>query len=439
MFSQLKQNKVKNAISQNDLILLEKMLAKGFDPNTYYSNKTRGNWLNFAAVKDCPRAIPLLVKYGAELDFRDVQCETPLIDASRRGHLLCAEYLLHAGANAEISNSKGYDAKDLARQKGESRIHSFICNYQNLTSHQKTELKEAFFKNVETNIKIKTTPKKVKQGNAKKLKKLILLQDCKGLARLFNSGVTPDTVIDKESRTTCLHEAVWHKRIDAVKTILDYDLDPFLKSTGGNTALVNAIRQQHYDITKLILETYPETINEAGLEGNSPLYVAFENKHYRIAEMLLERGADITQKNDLGNSISDLNSVKKDKKFQDLITRLRPDEIIQSNVKPKKSEPQETKNDPEWKKQTEHEISFTEQKDCFQISHYFNFAAGECLMVVENLKTGAQSHSNTRFNHIANQKLLTQAKEELLSQGGYIQGVKTAITSTLKLSKKVEI
>src|SRR5436853_6261323 len=67
---------------------------------------------------------------------------------------------------------------------------------------------------------------------------------------------------------TCLHQAIFHKNIEAVKFLLDKKADP------------NALYR----------------------EGYTPLIEAIDRKYFEIARLLIQHGADVTLKDEKNNS-----------------------------------------------------------------------------------------------------------------------------------------
>ena len=74
------------------------------------------------------RAMLLLVEkfiaLGADLERRDLACDTPLINAVRRGQCAIVERLLAAGAAVDACDAEGETPFDACGQEG-SMCHSY--------------------------------------------------------------------------------------------------------------------------------------------------------------------------------------------------------------------------------------------------------------------------------------------------------------------------
>ncbi|OCT47082.1 hypothetical protein CLCR_02272 [Cladophialophora carrionii] len=90
---------------------------------------------------------------------------------------------------------------------------------------------------------------------------------------------------------TALHHAVHTKSIEAVKTLLDQDVNPNVKDRQGKTPLHYAAERKLKNIVKLILNASTTEINLTNNAGRTPLFVAARWNEFEIVELLLARGA----------------------------------------------------------------------------------------------------------------------------------------------------
>ncbi|ETI25564.1 hypothetical protein G647_02338 [Cladophialophora carrionii CBS 160.54] len=90
---------------------------------------------------------------------------------------------------------------------------------------------------------------------------------------------------------TALHHAVHTKRIEAVKTLLDQDVNPNVKDRQGKTPLHYAAERNLKNILKLILDASTTEINLTNNAGRTPLFVAARWNEFEIVELLLAHGA----------------------------------------------------------------------------------------------------------------------------------------------------
>jgi hypothetical protein len=70
--------------------------------------------------------IGMLIGHGADKDATDVDGETGLFKAARKGDLEMARFLLSQGANPHISNNEGLTASGIAQKNGHDELAAFL-------------------------------------------------------------------------------------------------------------------------------------------------------------------------------------------------------------------------------------------------------------------------------------------------------------------------
>ena len=78
---------------------------------------------------------------------------------------------------------------------------------------------------------------------------------------------------------------------DVVRVLLEHGADVHIRSTGGLTALLFAVRQNDLESTRLLVEAGANVDEKAPGETRA-LQIAIFNNHYDLAEWLLDNGAD---------------------------------------------------------------------------------------------------------------------------------------------------
>lgn len=69
--------------------------------------------LQIASLEGCAPIVNLLLEAGCDVDCKNIDRDTPLIDAVENGHLEVVQLLLNAGANPRQGNAKGEEPLDL--------------------------------------------------------------------------------------------------------------------------------------------------------------------------------------------------------------------------------------------------------------------------------------------------------------------------------------
>jgi ankyrin repeat protein len=88
-----------------------------------------------------------------------------------------------------------------------------------------------------------------------------------------------------------LYDAVFTSKVEDVKKLLDYGVDPNIENNEEKTPLYWAAFNKNDKIVKLLLNKGADP-NRADIEGISPLYWAAYTKNDKILKLLLAKGAD---------------------------------------------------------------------------------------------------------------------------------------------------
>ena len=110
---------------------LETALKNGFNPNHTYKGKSsyfNGRTLLHFAY-DQPKSLALLIEAGVDIDARDNNGETALIQAARTGNSNSVRLLLKAGANIDVKDRTGMTALKYAEKKGHAACAQMIRMY----------------------------------------------------------------------------------------------------------------------------------------------------------------------------------------------------------------------------------------------------------------------------------------------------------------------
>ena len=77
---------------------------------------------NFKEVRAILESLPIEIN----IDVKDDNGLTPLMCATRNGHLNVVQYLIKEGANPNIKNNEGKTALDLAEENGCKEVAEFL-------------------------------------------------------------------------------------------------------------------------------------------------------------------------------------------------------------------------------------------------------------------------------------------------------------------------
>ncbi|KLI46273.1 ankyrin [Brachyspira hyodysenteriae] len=300
-----------SANGNNDVVIM--LLDK--DPTTINDVDNRGNTpLHWAAMKDKPETVKLLMENGADIESKDADGWTPLHYAAAFSSLQTVQTLVDLGAdkmsktkdgNEPIYYARGDDVKNylsgndnIAREgtpedtlEGNETVVA-----DNNTADENNDTEEtAAEETTEEETEVVITDVEVVDDNTqdmsdeeivntdldvKQLELLVAVKnnDIIALNTLIKEGVNPNFV--DENGYTPLHLAVINNNLDTVEALLKYK-----------------------DINKEAKLPYKATLNNWYLGGATPLIVAAYVGNADIVYTLIEAGCDIRARDDIDGAM----------------------------------------------------------------------------------------------------------------------------------------
>ncbi len=240
--SAMETNDLHSAISKDDITTVERIIKRPDIKLTINKQNQRGlTPLGFAAKKNSPEIIGLLVEGGADLEAKNAGDFTALGLATRGGHKATTEALLKKGAKANV-------------QSASTKI---------------TPLHEA-----------------AKDGYLEIVELLINQKD--GLKANVNATTT-DLI-------TPLHYAAEKGHPEVVKSLIGMGSDPNAKDTKGNTPLILSARWgngKSAEVAQVLLE-HKANINATANNGETALHAAARSSKPKteLVRLLLKNGAN---------------------------------------------------------------------------------------------------------------------------------------------------
>jgi len=260
--------KLMRASEKGDAETVEILLKQGANPN--YRNKDGRTPLHFAAYNGRADVAELLIRHGADVNARDNDGRTPLRIAAYNGHVDVVKLLLERGADLNAKNSENKTPLDVARERGQSDVARVIEEFTRMPS----ELFEA-----------------VKSGDAARVKEL--LEKGADVNARDNKGWTP------------LHLAAQKGHADVAELLIKNGADVNAKNNYGWTPLYAAAQEGHADVAELLIR-HGADVNARDNDGRTPLRIAAYNGRVEVVKLLLERGADPTVRGNDGRSPLDV-------------------------------------------------------------------------------------------------------------------------------------
>jgi ankyrin repeat protein len=273
--------------------------------------------LSDAARDGDVRAVQQLLAAGIGPDVKDDRFSlgdvTPLMRASRRGHLQVVELLLKAGAKVKardkhISSSEAdghtplhYAAKqrhlEVAREllKAGADINAVGRRYLG------TPLCEAMIGDSEIQPSVKEFLKGVKQKPATDDEQKAILAFAKFL---LAEGADPN-IEAKVNRSVPLDDAALRGLNEVVGVLLDAGADPNHRDAIGATAFASALNKGHAEVAIRLLKRGLK-VDLADRNGWTHLHWAVACGYPEVVRATLKAGADVNCKSDKGKTPLDL-------------------------------------------------------------------------------------------------------------------------------------
>jgi uncharacterized protein len=218
------------AAKKSDVHATRALLAQHLNPNAREADGSTA--LHWAAQRDNPEVVDLLIAAGADVKAETAYRITPLSLACTNGDATIIEHLLKAGADANGISEEGQTALMTASLTGK------VDAMKILLSHG-----------------AKVNTKELVKGQ------------------------------------TALMWAASEGNADAAALLIEFGAEVTAKSNGGFTPLLFAVRNGHIDAAKVLLQ-HGANVNDAVPDGTTALNMAAVNAYFELAKVLLDHGAD---------------------------------------------------------------------------------------------------------------------------------------------------
>lgn len=250
--------------------------------------------------------------------------------------------------------------------------------------------------------------------------------DLNKLRELLDQGLSPDTRDDRGGEL--LFRAVEQAKTDIVRLLLKRGAKIPCDNWYGSVLHV-AADTGAFASARMLLERDVSLLQTLNRFGNTPLHVAAKSGRADIVALLLEKGADPFTKNADNRDALFLSDHGGHKRVSDILLQYR------SKIKMRESEerhiaaavgaafnspvPAAEDENGAWRRLSNDKIALvTHEKDLgYRLIEVFNFSRGECLRIVRNVNTQAESHETKYFDEMRGQGILEEAFNELAKRG----------------------
>ncbi|XP_061598179.1 histone-lysine N-methyltransferase EHMT2 isoform X2 [Cololabis saira] len=243
------------AAKQGEVQRVLLMLMEGIDPTYQPDSQNRRSALHAAAQRGLLEVCYMLVQAGAQVDAKDKELRTPLLEAIVNNHIEVARYLVQNGACVYHVEDDGYTGLHHAAKLGNLEIVNML-----LETGQ-----------VDVNAQVR--------GRAK----------IQSSSFHDSGGWTP---------------VIWaaeHKHVEVIKVLLSRGADVSITDKELNVCLHWAAYAGSVDIAEMVLNAGC-SLACVNVHGDTPLHIAAREGYLDCVTLFLSRGADIDVMNREGDT-----------------------------------------------------------------------------------------------------------------------------------------
>jgi len=243
------------------------------------------------------KIIKALLQKGANLDIKNRNGNTPLIEAAKYTDTEIIKLLIDAGANTNninIQNNNGDTALMYASHNNNPEIVKMLLDNDANPNIQDQDGNTALIwaaKHTYIDIVF------VKGGNPDIQKEktafnlAAIRNNTKIVQMLLDKGANPD--IQNIKGKTALIKAAKYNNIEIVQILLDKDANPNIQNNEGDTALIWAVRNHNPEIVQILLGE-GANLDIQNRDGRTALIEAVQSysKFFEIVQAPLDKGAN---------------------------------------------------------------------------------------------------------------------------------------------------
>jgi ankyrin repeat protein len=250
------EHEIVDALGKGDLESLEKRLKTGgIDLNKFQS--TRYSPLHHAVDLGNKKAVELLIRYGADINLKDLAGNTPLHFAALEGDLKLIRVLMENGADEEITNERGETPLASAARNDHAAAMQELIEWGAGIGSDLVEMLEHALKNENPDAAevLVNALVKEKETTAKQLgRALYTVAEHGGSRRLMrhlvNAGANVDYV--HHNGKTPLMIAAKSGHINAVGWLVAHRADPEMTDHSFRTPLELAEKYRRSDVVAFL-------------------------------------------------------------------------------------------------------------------------------------------------------------------------------------------
>ncbi len=262
-----------NAVCHKYFNCAKILLNNGADVNCVV-DKDGNTFLYFAAEEDCLQVVKFLLDAKANVNFKNINFETPLHCAVSNGHFEIVQVLIEKGADIHDREKDGRTPLHFAADNRVFEIVQVLIG-KGANIHDRDENG--------------WTPLHYAAQNGYCETVQLLIEIGANINEQSNYGMIP------------LHLAAENGHFEATKLLIENGAIITNKDRSGKTPLHLAAEEGHIEIVQLMIEK-EANINDRDKYGGTPLHLAAEKGHIGIVQLMIEKEANINDRDKYGRT-----------------------------------------------------------------------------------------------------------------------------------------
>jgi len=281
--------------------------------------------------------IKYLLKFGADINVKDMFGWTPLMYAVNSSDLETVKYLVEYGADIDIKNNNGFNALMLALDAD----YLDVANYLDLKSKKIDESVRDLMKPKSEEDILSNIVNLTQEEKDENIVNASLYNYLNVIKQLIKSGADVNARIKHGWGWSALMCASLKNNLDTVIYLIEKGADVNLKDNLiGNTALTLASKHGHLTTVKYLVE-HGADVNTLNNIGFSPLMGASDG-YLDVVKYLIEQGAHINIKDTMGVTALSVASRKNNTEIinylKEYSAKEKLNESVRDLMKPKSEE-----------------------------------------------------------------------------------------------------
>ena len=315
-------NALMSAVESGNIEIINLILfQKELHDQLVYRTLNRCFYIPPSRFESSIEIIKLLISRLPDINRRVNDNMILLNRAAYGGHLGFVRLLLECGADPNVTDYDHYDALYVACMEGRFDVIQLLLEFDSPHKISAKSINNAFFCACDASD-IDVVRYLISKGadvnavdeddGSLAIDTAIRRNDIPLTKLLIENGFNVNTMHPEYHDLPLLYLACRPHRADLIKLLLDSGADPNIHYNGGNTLLLELVRdtcEKRADYTDLIIIFLNHGANVNGAHersGETPLMIAGAAANIGLVKLLLEYGADVTQVNIEGKSVLDM-------------------------------------------------------------------------------------------------------------------------------------